>query len=171
MDYRQKIIERIDKFYVEAIEEFREAEAKIISDSRFRRIFQKKDYSGNIKMLKYCKNIASGITFPENEIPQEDGESRDIVKKCRECIRIFGKLCDSYVSMQVALDKKARGENLSYKEYKKIYNQTKEDHDSLNSAIKDLDILYADYMDYSGSSSGGDGYMTYDMIAGGKGRK
>ena len=172
MDYRQKIIDSINRFYVESTEEFREAEARIANDSRFRRIFKKKDYSGNIEMLKRCKSAAGNISFPESEIPSSDRESRAIVDKCKESIRRFRKLCDSYVSMQVSLDKKAKGAELTYKEYKKFYNQAKEDHAVLNMSLKELDILYADYIDNNGTSEPESGeYMTYDMLAGGKGKQ
>ena len=55
MDYKKQLVEKIEKFYVEIIEEFKEAELQIIADSNFRSIFKKKDYGKNISMLKNCK--------------------------------------------------------------------------------------------------------------------
>lgn len=167
MDYRQEIISGINSFYIESIEEFREAEARIAVDSQFRRIFKKKDYGANIDLLRRCKAKANDISFPD-DIPDGDTESIDIVHCCRECIRLFGRLCDSYIGMQMTLARKAQGDKVSYKEYNQTYGQTKERHARFNENVRELDILYADYAENAEDSPESDkGYLTYDMIAGG----
>lgn len=169
MDYKQEIIEQINKLYFDSIEEFREAEARIANDSQFRKIFGKKNYGANIELLKRCKKIANDIVFPVDRIPEEDIDSQEIVKQGTEGIRAFNKLCDSYISMQTLLQKKADGEKISYKEFKLSYNDAKEKHNILNETLRDLDILYADYTEEEDLSDVG--YMTYDMITGGDEKK
>ena len=51
MDYRQTLINMVDRFNVTAVEEFKEIELKIIADSKS--IFKKnKDFDGHIKKLR-----------------------------------------------------------------------------------------------------------------------
>ena len=164
MDYKREIISAINRFYLESIEEFREAEARIAMDSKFRKMFQKKNYGRNINLLRKCKQKANDIVFPD-DIPEDDTDSRDILHRCRECIRSFGRLCDSYIAMQVMLDSKAQGEKVSYREYNEIYKQSRARHAEMNEKIRELDILYADYTDEGYGAD--DGYLTYDMIVGG----
>ena len=166
MGYKDKIINSINSLYFDAIEDFKEAEAKIANDSKFRSFFAKKDYEGNIAMLKRCRRIANEISFPEKEIPQDDHESREIVDQSRECVRCFAKLCDSYIKMQTSLAKKASGEALPYKEYKMIYEQTMKIQAETNAALRELDLLYTDYTEDAGDQDTA-GYVTYDMLMGG----
>lgn len=168
MDYREEIISAINKFYIDSIEEFREAEARISVDSKFRRIFQKKDYGSNIRLLKSCKNSANRISIPR-DIPEDDLDSQRITDRLRECIRTFVRLCDSYIAMQSALERKSKGEKVSYQDYNEMYRQTRERHAQINENLKELDILYADYTEEGYASD--EGYLTYDMIVGKDGRK
>lgn len=151
MEYRKKIVENINRFYVECVEEFREAEQRIANDSKFRRIFQKKDYGANIELLRQCKKASRSIRFPTGDIAAGDGASKEIILHSEGCIRQFNKLCDAYIQLQLALKKKAEGADMSYKEYMEIYRMTQEHHAQMNRELHDLDILYADYtedMDY-----------------------
>ncbi|MDO5491575.1 MAG: hypothetical protein Q4F96_04150 [Bacillota bacterium] len=161
MDYRKKIIDSVNRFYFDCVEEFREAEGKIANDSRFRKIFTKKDYGGNIELLRRCRKRTQSVKLPTGDIPRSDDESKEIVHQCNECIRLFNRLCDAYVQMQIALQKKAEGSDLSYKEYMEVYRRTQEAHAAVNASIRELDILYADYTE---DESGGDGYLTYAML-------
>ena len=58
MEYKKQLIGRIESFYVDVVEEFKEAELQIMADSKFRSIFKKKDYDGNIAKLRSCKKDA-----------------------------------------------------------------------------------------------------------------
>lgn len=42
MEYKKQLIGRIESFYVDVVEEFKEAELQIMADSKFRSIFKKK---------------------------------------------------------------------------------------------------------------------------------
>ena len=145
MEYKKKIIRTVDQFYVECIEEFKEAQRKIDNDSKFRSIFRKKDYKGNVELLRTCKLSARSLRCPTGDIPRDDIDSKELIHAAQGCIRQFNRVCDSYIQMQLALQKKAEGGAMSYKEYMKVYNQTREELDKMNSELKDLDLLYTDY--------------------------
>ena len=164
MGYKEEIIKQINRLYFDSIEEFREAEARIANDSKFRRIFGKKNYSANIDLLKECKKTANDIRFPVDEIPEEDVDSQEIVKMGMEGIRVFNKLCDSYISLQMTLKKKSEGEDVSYLDFRKSYNETIKKHNEMNEAIRELDLLYAEYTEEEELPDGE--YLTYDMIRG-----
>lgn len=165
MSYKDEIIRQINRLYFDSIEEFREAEARIALDSSFRKIFGKKNYSANIELLKKCKKIANEIEFPEDRIPDDDVDSQQIVNQGKAGIRAFNRLCDSYISMQTMLNRKAEGEKVSYKEYRQVFNETKERHNEMNDVLRELDIIYADYTEEEDLSSD-TSYLTYDMIVG-----
>ena len=59
MEYKKQLIKKIESFYVDVVEEFKEAELQIMADSKFRSIFKKKDYDGNIAKLRSCKKLIS----------------------------------------------------------------------------------------------------------------
>ena len=43
MDYKKQIIDKVESFYLDVVEEFKEAELSIIKDSKFKMIFKKKN--------------------------------------------------------------------------------------------------------------------------------
>ena len=147
MEYKKKIIQVVDRFYVECIEEFKEAELKIVNDSKFRKIFKKKDYKGNIDLLRSCKKQSRSLRFPTGDIPKEDNESKELIRQTESCIRQFGKVCDAYIQMQVTLQQKADGTPVSYKEYKEVYNKSQEERIAMNRELQELDLLYTEYIE------------------------
>ncbi len=147
MDYKNKIIQTVNQFYVECVEEFKEAELKIASDSKFRTIFRKKDYKGNIELLKGCKKRAQHLKFPTGDIPKGDTDSKELIRLTEGAIRQFNRLCDAYIQMQIALQKKAQGEGVSYAEYKDIYRRSQEESVAMNRQLQELDLVYTDYME------------------------
>ncbi|MBQ9016382.1 MAG: hypothetical protein IJ109_09760 [Firmicutes bacterium] len=146
-EYKKKIKQIIDRFYVECIDEFKEAELRIANDSKFRTMFRKKDYRGNIEILRGCKKATRSLRFPMGDIPKDDSLTRDLVHQTELCIRQFNRLCDSYIQMQTALQGKSEGKPLSYGEYKEVYYRTQEDNVEMNRQLKELDLLYTDFLD------------------------
>ncbi len=145
MSDKKKIIAAIDRFYVECVEEFKEAELKITADSKFRSMFRKKDYDSNIDLLRSCKSSSRSIRFPTGDIDKGDEASKELIRQTEHCIRQFNRLCDTYIQLQLALKKKSEGSKLSYKEYMKIYSETQDSRREMNRELKELDILYTDY--------------------------
>lgn len=146
-EYKKKVIDAVDKFYVECIEEFKEAELRIANDSKFRKIFGKKDYSGNIALLRECRKRAQSVKFPTGDLPKGDSASKDLIRQTEVSIRQFNRMCDSYIQMQDALQKKANGASVSYKDYRQVYNRSQEDRIAMNRELKELDLLYTDYIE------------------------
>lgn len=145
MDYKKQLVEKIEKFYVEIIEEFKEGELQIMADSNFKSIFKKKDYGKNISMLKNCKKQALKIDVSDLDIPQSDKETLEVIRWLDKCIMNFRRLCDSYVQLQEALKRKSEKEPLKYSEYKEIFNKVQEDRKNMNESLHELDIVYTDY--------------------------
>ena len=65
MEYKKQLIGRIESFYVDVVEEFKEAELQIMADSKFRSIFKKKDYDGNIAKLRSTEDPYHRPADPE----------------------------------------------------------------------------------------------------------
>ena len=146
MDYKKQIIERIESFYVDVIEEFKESELQIIADSKFKMIFKKKNYDGNIENLKKCKKTALAIDVGDIDIPSGDKEAQQLVKSFEKCLVHFNNLCDTHTRLQMGLKNKAENkENLKFSAYKELFQKVQTARNSLNRALHEMDIIYTDF--------------------------
>ena len=146
MDYKKQIIETVESFYVDVVDEFKEAEMQIINDSRFKMIFKKKNYDGNIEHLKKCKKMALEIDVDDIKIPVADSMARDVVKEFERCLVFFNSLCDSHIRLQTKLKMKAeKTEDLKFSDYKELFQKVQTSRNSLNGALRDMDIVYSDF--------------------------
>ena len=145
MAYKEKLIKKVEMFYTDVIDEFKEAEMQIMVDSRFRRLFNKKDYKGHIEKLRNCKKTALAIDTRNLEYPSKDKITAKLVSSLERTIHVFINLCDEYIQLQILLDKKAQKEKIKYSEYKEGYNKISDYRKELNNNLHDLDILYTDY--------------------------
>ncbi|NBI62732.1 hypothetical protein D3Z38_06595 [Clostridiales bacterium] len=145
MSDQKNIIDKVEYFYIEIVEEFKEAEQKIINDSKFRSLFRKKNYDGNIALLKDCKGKVLGINIMELKKQAQDQESKELTRQLGQALAAFRELCDAHVRLQVFLKKKARKEDAPFSQYKDIFNRVKQCREEVNSQLHGLDILYTDY--------------------------
>lgn len=143
-DYKA-LIESIEYFYVDVVEEFREAEQKIIKDSQFRSLFRKKDYDGNITNLKQCKKAAQEIGFQEITIDSTDEESQEVLRNFKKAVSCFKDLCDAHVQLQMLLKRKNQKEKISFFDYKVMFDKMNQRREAVNHALHELDIVYTDY--------------------------
>lgn len=140
---KRALIEKIEYFYIDIVEEFREAEQRIINDSQFRSLFKKKDYDGNIALLKECRKRT--LNIDHLDLKEWDSETKEVAEAFRKACTAFLAVCDSYVQLQVFLKKKSQKEEARFSVYKEIFNKVNESKDAANSALHALDIVYTDY--------------------------
>ncbi|MBQ3185150.1 MAG: hypothetical protein IJB54_04140 [Firmicutes bacterium] len=146
MDYKKQIIDKVESFYLDVVEEFKEAEMQIIKDSKFKMIFKKKNYDGNIEHLKKCKKMALNIDVNDIEIPADDRMARQVVKAFEKCLVHFNNLCDTHTRLQMGLKGKAENkEQLKFSDYKELFQKVQTARNSLNSALHEMDLVYTDY--------------------------
>lgn len=146
MDYKKQIIDKVESFYLDVVEEFKEAEMQIIKDSKFKMIFKKKNYDGNIEHLKKCKKVALNIDVDDIEIPADDRMARQVVKAFEKCLVHFNNLCDTHTRLQMGLKGKAENkEQLKFSDYKELFQKVQTARNSLNSALHEMDLVYTDY--------------------------
>ncbi|MGN0702440.1 MAG: hypothetical protein ACI4KL_04595 [Lentihominibacter sp.] len=169
MEYRTELMRLIDSFNIEAVEEFKEAENRIVLDSRFRTIVKKKDYSGHIETLRRVKKSAQRIDPKTVDIPDGDKLASDIEAAFEKCLLTFSNVCDSYIKMQQALkDKAEKKREISYGEFKELNRKARDIRSRLNSEMHEMDILYSDLVEYVDDDTqedfGGIEYRTYDSF-------
>lgn len=145
MNYKKNLIEKIEMFYVDIIEEFKEAELRIMADSKFRSIFRKKDYDTHIATLRACKKQAQAIDTDTGSIPGEDMDSHTVARRFERCLVIFANLCDAYIKMQMLLKKKAAKEPVKFSQYNDMFRKVNDTRAALNNALHELDMVYTDY--------------------------
>lgn len=146
MEYKKQIIEKVESFYLDVVEEFKEAEMQIIKDSKFKMIFKKKNYDGNIEHLKKCKKMALMIDVNDIEIPVSDKLAKQVIKAFEKCLVHFNNLCDTHTRLQIGLKNKAeRKEEMKFSVYKELFQNVQTARNSLNSALHEMDIYYTDF--------------------------
>ena len=146
MDYKKQIIDKVESFYLDVVDEFKEAEMQIIKDSKFKMIFKKKNYDGNIEHLKKCKKMALNIDVDDIEIPADDRMARQVVKAFEKCLVHFNNLCDTHTRLQMGLKGKAENkEQMKFSDYKELFQKVQTARNSLNSALHEMDLVYTDY--------------------------
>lgn len=143
MSDRDKLIERIEYFYIDVIEEFKEAEQQVINDSKFSGIFRRKNYDGNIEKLKQCKRAA--LKIETKDIKTEDAASADVALRFNRALAMFNALCDAYVQLQVFLKMKSEKKPAPLSKYREIFAKLKKQKTAAGIALHDLDIAYTDY--------------------------
>ena len=146
MDYKKQIIDKVESFYLDVVDEFKEAEMQIIRDSKFKMIFKKKNYDGNIEHLKKCKKMALNIDVDDIEIPADDRMARQVVKAFEKCLVHFNNLCDTHTRLQMGLKGKAENkEQMKFSDYKELFQKVQTARNSLNSALHEMDLIYTDF--------------------------
>ena len=169
MDYRTELLNMVNKFNIESVEEFKEAEMLIVKDSKFRSIRKKKDYGGHINMLRRVKNKALKLDPKSVKIPEDDVDAVYLRKTFEQALVTFCGVCDGYIQMQMALKRKTEGADLSYGQFKEINNKVRSVRAKLNSNLQEMDIVYANFTDeYSYTDNSDDlagvEYKTYDQL-------
>ena len=158
----------VNKFSIESVEEFKEAEMRIVRDSGFRSIRKKKDYGGHIAMLRKVKSKANRLDPKSVKIPEDDIDATYMRKSFEKCLLTFSAVCDGYVQMQIALKEKSEGADISYGQYKELNNKVKAARAKLNEALDEMNIIYANFTDYSYTDNNEDlagvEYKTYDQL-------
>ena len=158
----------VNKFSIESVEEFKEAELLIARDSKFKSIRKKKDYGGHIAMLRKVKSKALRLDPKSVKIPEDDIDATYMRKTFEKCLVTFSAVCDGYIQMQMALKDKSEGSDLSYGQYKEINNKVKASRIKLNDALDEMNIIYANFTDYTYTDNSDDlagvEYKTYDQL-------
>ena len=168
MDYRTELLNMINKFNIESVEEFKEAEMLIAHDSKFKSIRKKKDYDGHIYMLRKVKSKAMRFDPKSVKIPESDFETMQLRKEFEHCMVTFSAVCDGYIQMQMALKEKSEGAKITYGQYKEINNKVRSARAKLNDDLDAMNILYANYTEYTYEDNSEDlagvEYKTYDQL-------
>lgn len=155
-DYKS-LIQKIEYFYIDIVEEFRETEQQIMNDSQFRSIFRKKDYDGNAAHLKQCRNAAQNISIKGIAIDDGDESAQEVARRFTQAVTSFRNLCDAHIQLQMLLKRKAQKEKIGFLEYKESFDKMNRARQETNRTLRDLDIVYTDYTeehDYYGKGAG-----------------
>ncbi len=147
MTEKQKLIDRINEFYFEIIEEYKEITAKIKAESSATAVFKKKDYEGNINRLKRCKAEALRIDVKTVKIDESDEASKDVSERFERALSLFNSLCDSQIQLQTAFMQKAKREaKVTFGDCSVIMKKVNTNNNATQVAIHDLDLVFADYI-------------------------
>ncbi len=141
----KEIIKMVNDFYLNVIDDFKEAEGIIINESKFKSIFKHKDHDRNIRKLRSCKKKCIAISTKELESAASSKIEKTLLNDFERTRYAFVTLCDAHIQLQQSLKDKSEGAKVKYSEYKEIYNRMQKCRQDLNRQLHELDIDYTDY--------------------------
>lgn len=143
----KQLIDFIETFYSEIIEEYREITMGIRQDATPTAIFRKKKYQEHIDRLKASKRDILRINPKDIKVDPDDREGVELKKAYEESWVMFNGLCDYQIQVQVALQNTANKKGTKFSECKDATNKLNIHNKEAQAVFHKLDVLYADYLD------------------------
>lgn len=147
MTSKQKLIENIEVFYSEIIEEYKGINMAIRSEATPLAIFKKKNYQQHIERLRKCKKDIARVNPKEVKMDPEDDAGVQLKEAFEHALFMFNSLCDCQIQVQVALQKTAEKKGSKFSECSDATKKMNEQNRETEKAFHELDVLYADYLE------------------------
>ena len=148
MSDREKLIERVEFFYSDIIEPYKEIQMQVIRESKLRTMFKKANYDERIDGFKKCKKMALQMDTKDIRVDKDDEDSVKLKANLERCLVLFNSMCDGHISMQDFLKKKATPKSgVKVSDYKRIMELVRSRNVALQMELHNLDVIYADYVE------------------------
>ncbi|MGL4483997.1 MAG: hypothetical protein ACRCUS_03525 [Anaerovoracaceae bacterium] len=141
---KAQITELVNHFYVDVMEDYKEASRRVQEESSPRGMFRKKDYYGNIEIFKKCKKDALFIDTSKIE-PQE--EDKEILERFERLLSMFNELCDIQIQLQTFFINKTKSKGAKWSQGKELMSKLNQQNMLTKVALHDVDVTYADYLE------------------------
>ena len=147
MSDKKKLIEDIEIFYSEIIEEYKEITLAIRSESTPLAIFKKKNYQQHIDRLRACKKDIARVNPKDIKLDPNDEEGNQLKEVFEQSLLMFAGLCDCQIQVQTAFQNTAEKKGGKYSECSVATKKLNEHNKESESVFHKLDVLYADYLE------------------------
>jgi len=147
MSDKKKLIEDVEIFYSEIIEEYREITLAIRSEATPLAIFKKKNYQKHIERLRACKNDIARVNPKDIKLDSSDEAGLALKEVFEHALFMFAGLCDCQIQVQVAFQNTAEKKGGKYSECSVATKKLNEHNREAENEFHKLDILYADYLE------------------------
>jgi hypothetical protein len=143
---KERIREGMELFYGTIIENYKQSQRAVMTESKVSAIFKKADYKTRMEEFSKVKKAASMLKMesePGNTLMEEDLLENLQVAKAR-----LMELCESQIQLQKILQAKAtRERKVSIKEYTRAMEAVREGHERMQRSLHQLDIIYSDWLE------------------------
>ncbi len=147
MSDKKKLIENIEIFYSEIIEEYKEITLAIRSEATPLSIFKKKNYKQHIDRLRACKKDIARVNPKDIKLDPSDEAGLELKEVFEHSLFMFAGLCDCQIQVQVAFQNTAEKKGGKYSECSVATKKLNEHNRETEKEFHKLDVLYADYLE------------------------
>jgi hypothetical protein len=147
MSDKQKLIEYIEIFYSEIIEEYKEITLAIRSEATPMAIFKKKHYKEHIDRLRACKKDIARVNPKDVKLDLSDEAGIELKEVFEHSLFMFAGLCDCQIQVQVAFQNTAEKKGGKYSECSVATKKLNEQNKEAEKVFHKLDVLYANYLE------------------------
>ena len=146
MSGNNKIRAGLEIFYGTIMENYKNSQRAVMAESKVSAIFKKANYDERIKDFGRVIKALNMLRLTENE--DSSLLEKSLLKSLDLAKFRLQDLCQSQIKLQETLKVKAqRIKKVSIKEYTEIMSQVRTDHDSMQKALHQLDLVYVDWME------------------------
>ncbi len=147
MSGKEKLIENIEVFYSEIIEEYKDICMAIRSEATPMAIFKKKNYQQHIDKLRNCKKEIIRVNPKDIKLDPKDEDGIKLKEAFEYALFMFNGLCDSQIQVQVALQNTAEKKGGKFSDCSDATKKMNEQNRETEKSFHQLDVLYADYLE------------------------
>jgi hypothetical protein len=147
MSGKEKLIENIEVFYSEIIEEYKDISLAIRSEATPLAIFKKKKYQQHIDGLRKCKKDIARVNPKDIKLDPKDEAGMQLKEAFEHALFMFNGLCDSQIQVQVALQNTAEKKGGKFSDCSDATKKMNEQNRETEKSFHQLDVLYADYLE------------------------
>jgi hypothetical protein len=145
MSDKKKLIEDIEIFYSEILEEYKEIILAVRSEATPLAIFKKKNYQQHIERLRACKKDIARVNPKDIKLDPSDEAGIELKEAFEHALFMFAGLCDCQIQVQVAFQNTAEKKGGKYSECSVATKKFNEHNNETEKDFHKLDVLYADY--------------------------
>lgn len=147
MSGKEKLIENIEIFYSDIIEEYKDVNMAIRSEATPLAIFKKKNYQQHIDRLRKCKKEIARVNPKDIKLPADDETGLRLKEAFEHALFMFNGLCDCQIQVQVALQNTAEKKGGKFSDCSDATKKMNEQNRETEKTFHQLDVLYADYLE------------------------
>jgi hypothetical protein len=147
MTDKERLIQNIEQFYSEAVEEYKEITLAIRAESTPMAIFRKKNYQQHIDKLKLLKKRMAALAPTGMKLDGKDRELTQLKQQFERALLMFATLCDHQIAVQTSLQNTANKKGGKFSESAEAVKKLNQYNKEVQGALHELDVCYADVLD------------------------
>jgi len=147
MSDKKKLINYIEIFYSEIIEDYKEITLAIRSEATPMAIFKKKHYQQHIDRLRACKKDIARVNPKDLKLDASDEMGILLKETFEHALFMFAGLCDCQIQVQAAFQNTAEKKGGKFSECSILNKKLNEHNKETEKEFHKLDVMYADYLE------------------------